>query len=322
MSMAVHAESDLSPFRQSSSGGTQQSETQLSVLQASTSRNVELSVVTAEGDRVTLTASASSESTLADYRHLGGNTKYSEHSSSRELTFSVEGDLSREELKDLKKVFSAFKKIIKKFFQGDLGGALHKADKGIARFAKSDSLASFDLALDYQRSVSVTQLSERTSSSTAEVQASPIDALPAGVDEASESDTVPPALVDTNAHAPTVEDEAVVPEESQPVIAAADPSGYDKNAFRSLVKVLQKTLQHSGFDSNRSAKLLPKLLARAIDDLKREPALVKEAPSLDSVKEQLLETLEKPSNVSSVHEVQQYQASSIYQTSLRLSAFV
>ena len=124
------------------------------------------------------------------------------------------------------------------------------------------------------------------------------------------------------AAAPSVMNETIVPEEGQPAVVPADTASFDKHSFRPLVRMLQKTLHHSGFDVPRSGKLMLKLVARAIEDLKQEPALMKEAPSLDRVKEQLLNALAESATVSNVYEVQQYQVSSAYEASLHLSAFV
>jgi hypothetical protein len=353
MDMAVRGTDDFLTQRRSP-GLSQQTETQLTTRQASTSGSAELSIVTAEGDRVTLTAKTSAQPTLTDYRHLERNAdgrsaatqvKSFEHASSREFSFVVEGDLSREELRDLKKVFKSVKQIIKKFFSGDLSGAMQKAEKGVDRFAKADSLASLDLSLDYTKSVSVTELTQRTQVAASENSLKPVNELqdnirtparPVSLPTPGRSDNIvqktadPVAKADplTIATAPLA---TKIEEQPDSLLASSEEDRlngsrdnnrtFDKRSFRALAQILNRTMQRGGFDGPQSGKLMIDLVAKAVEDLKQETTLSNEAPRLDSIKEKLLDALATSNEVTNQYEVNQYQTSRTFQASVQISAF-
>ncbi|MBL8141878.1 MAG: hypothetical protein JNM38_12245 [Acidobacteria bacterium] len=115
-----------------------------SVAATVTQSRASLTVVTAEGDRVTLSSSQSVESAAIGYDargHIGGqDVAAASRSVSRAVAVSVEGDLSADERQDLRAVARAFQAAVKD------GSATTFFDKVDAR--DLDSLAS--LSGDYQ----------------------------------------------------------------------------------------------------------------------------------------------------------------------------
>jgi hypothetical protein len=129
---------------------------QSSQAKISSQRSIDLSLVTAEGDKVTLSANAAFQAGYATYNSQGtlnGVTSVSqgesfEASLEREFSISVEGDLNKQELKDIRKALKNIIKIAKKFFKGDLDNAFVKA----LRLRPPDTIASLDAS--FQTSVS------------------------------------------------------------------------------------------------------------------------------------------------------------------------
>lgn len=88
-----------------------------SVAAVATQSRASLTVVTAEGDRVTLSSSVAAESAAIGYDargHIGGqDVSAASQSVSRAVSVSVEGDLSADEQKDLRAVAKAFQDAVK-----------------------------------------------------------------------------------------------------------------------------------------------------------------------------------------------------------------
>src|SRR5262245_29369215 len=89
----------------------------LSTFQASTDTQSRLTIVTEDGDRVTLSSHATSEVAYADYRYLGDQTAVRAQSltvgATSELSVSVEGDLSRDELHDIRRLVHDLDKVVR-----------------------------------------------------------------------------------------------------------------------------------------------------------------------------------------------------------------
>ena len=77
-------------------------------------------------------------------------------SSSQELSITVEGDLSEEELRDIRKLVRTTERLARDFARGDL----EAVQKDTRRLSKLDSLASFQGAISISQSVSVAQIQQ------------------------------------------------------------------------------------------------------------------------------------------------------------------
>ncbi|MFN7936080.1 MAG: hypothetical protein U0R19_22305 [Bryobacteraceae bacterium] len=105
------------------------------------SSSLDLSVTTAEGDKVTLSAQA-----LQAFSLESGDGKASA-SASRQLSVSVnvEGDLNEEELADIRKLALALGKSVRQAERGNIGQAL----RTVAKAADEDTIAAFQF--QYER---------------------------------------------------------------------------------------------------------------------------------------------------------------------------
>jgi hypothetical protein len=111
--------------------------------QRSTQRSAEITVTTAEGDKVTLSLAAQSQQTQSAYRASGRDSSgqpqnikggSSSSQSSQSVKVGVEGNLSDKEVADIKKLIEAFGQLT----QGD--------PSGVAQFSSLDSLSSAKFA--------------------------------------------------------------------------------------------------------------------------------------------------------------------------------
>jgi hypothetical protein len=111
--------------------------------QRSTSQSAEITVTTAEGDKVTLSLAAQTQQTQSAYKARGkdesgqpqnirGGTNSSQSSTS--VNVGIEGDINEKELADIKKLIEAFGQLT----QGD--------SSGVANFSQLESLTSAQFA--------------------------------------------------------------------------------------------------------------------------------------------------------------------------------
>lgn len=124
--------------------------------------SAQLTVVTDEGDRVTPSSrtAVSAGVGVYDFRDggLAAHAETMQFSASREFALSVEGDLSKDELKDIRRVINGVEKVTRKFLKGDLDGAARKA----AKLGDLGSLAGFDYAFEQREAVVVAAVSQVT----------------------------------------------------------------------------------------------------------------------------------------------------------------
>jgi len=158
----------------------------------------DITIVTAEGDKVTLSADSVSELSYASYDSKGrmgesGFAVAGEFHASRELSITVEGDLSRDELKDIRRAV----KTIMKATRDALSGDPEKAAERVEKLGNLDQIASVEAAVTVSREVSVARVSGAVLAAPAEVspetEATPIEAPPAPKETQPESEA--PTLV-------------------------------------------------------------------------------------------------------------------------------
>src|SRR5262245_65927746 len=79
---------------------------------ASRSQSADITIVTAEGDRVTLSASMGAQAEYAP-------NEYATYNAYGRVSVTIEGDLSRSELKDIRKAIRTIEKAARDMARGD-----------------------------------------------------------------------------------------------------------------------------------------------------------------------------------------------------------
>jgi hypothetical protein len=128
-------------------------------------RNVELNLVTKEGDTVTLSLAGRYQGLSIGYREAGQDetgayaNQFWLASGEYEQNFSmrIEGDLSAEELKEIGQVLKTIDKMVKHFVNDRLRPLMQKA----RQLGKSETIAGLELSMSYSRRVLVAEQSER-----------------------------------------------------------------------------------------------------------------------------------------------------------------
>ena len=125
-------------------------------------RSTDLTLVTGDGDRVTLSSSTDRQASFEVYNSSGAinGTSTSAHmesfslSSGRSMSISVEGELSEQEMADIALVASSVDKMATKFFSGDVDEALASVlDAGATG---SGTISSISASMSHTRSFSFT----------------------------------------------------------------------------------------------------------------------------------------------------------------------
>lgn len=134
---------------------------ELNRITRSLEQHANVTLVTAEGDRVTLSSGSQAQMTYATYedlRYMRG--RFAEFHSetfglevSREYAILVDGDLNEKELRDIRKAVRAIEKIMRDFLSGNIARA---ADKAI-KISQLESISSLDASLQFERSLSLEQ---------------------------------------------------------------------------------------------------------------------------------------------------------------------
>lgn len=164
------------------------------------SRSSDITLVTAEGDTVTLSASQTKEIWFDTYSSKGqstGSDAALSASKSSEFSMTVEGDLNKEELKDIRKAI----RTIWKAERDILKGHDERATERTTKLAELDQIASIDAKLEFRQTVSVTQTTVEP----------PASGIPTSVE--------PPAI-----ETPAVNDVPGLPEPTPQSVTASVPS--------------------------------------------------------------------------------------------------
>jgi hypothetical protein len=263
--------------------GTQRLDTKVSGVAVSNDFTGRLSVTTAEGDTITLSADLESDFRAVNYKsHIEGDgkgvdveAKYAEFSLKQEFGVTVEGDLSAQEIKDLEKLFRKVANIFRQYLNGNDDEALAKTAKLAERFGRLSSLSGLDLNVDVERSV--TLLAAQVAS---EATGHPV--LPTGQQPQASSTTTPTA---TPGEAPSTA--AAIPQPStgttaptqQSTDAAAPASdqttrlvapAQDASRQKSLVQQVLDALKDTRVESHKVHKYLPDFLDKLREDLGKE----------------------------------------------------
>jgi hypothetical protein len=286
--MSVQALAQVDPtqfFNLSSANGTapQRLDTKVTGVAVSNDFSGRLSVTTADGDKITLSADIESDFLAASYKsHVegGGTTtdveaKYAKYSLKQEFGVTVEGDLSEQEVKDLTKLFRKVANIFEKYLNGQDEAALAKTAKLVERFGRLSSLSDLDLNVEVERSV--TALAARI---VTEVTGQPT--LPASQQPqtpATTSQAVTPGGAPATAVVipqPPTGTTALTPSSTSVPVANAinithlSVPAQETQQPRSLAQQILNALQEANVESRKVEKYLPDFLQKLREDLRKE----------------------------------------------------
>ncbi|HKO30544.1 MAG TPA: hypothetical protein VJU54_05365 [Nitrospiraceae bacterium] len=284
--MSVQALTQVHPqqlFRLPSTNATgfQRLDTQVSGVAISNDFTGRLSVTTAEGDTITLSADLESEFRAANYKsHTEGDgktvdvqVKYAEYSLKQELGVTVEGDLNEQEIKDLEKLFRKVSNIFKQYLSGQDDEALVKMAKLAERFGNLSSLSGLDLGVDVERSVTIfaaqvaSELTGRSALPSSEQQQSPVATSPSATPGAAPSAVAAIPQSSTGTSAPT-QPSTTVPSSDQATLLVA--SAQDAAHPKSLVQQVLDALEASRVESHKVHKYLSDFFQKLREDLRDE----------------------------------------------------
>jgi hypothetical protein len=264
-------------------GGTQRLDTKVSGVAVSNDFTGRLSVTTAEGDKITLSANVESDLLAASYKsHVVGDgktvdveAKYAEFSLKQEFGVTVQGDLNEQEIKDLAKLFRRVANIFEKYIHGQDEAALAKTAKLVERFGRLSSLSGLDLNVDVERSVTALAaqiVSEVTGQSVPPTGQQP--QIPATTSQAA----TPGGAPSTAAVIPQPSTGTTAP--TQPSTDAAAPASdqttrliaptQDALRQKSLVQQVLDALKETRVESHKVQKYLPDFFEKLREDLRQE----------------------------------------------------
>ncbi|RPH81183.1 MAG: hypothetical protein EHM80_03175 [Nitrospiraceae bacterium] len=286
--MSVHALTQIDPtqfFRLPSTNGTgtQRLDTQVSGVAVTNDFSGRLSVTTAEGDTITLSADLESDfRAVHDTSSVEGNgttvdvdATYAEYSMKHEFGITIEGDLNEEEVKDLARLFRKVANIFTQYASGQDDEALAKAAKLAERFGNLSSLSGLDLSVDVERSVTV--LAAQVASEVTGLPALPIDRLPQT--PVTTTHTVTPGGAPSTAAAiPQPSTGTTAPTPLSTTSSVTNPTtgahlsapASETQKPRSLVQQILEALEEAGLESRKVQKYLPDFLKKLREDLEKE----------------------------------------------------
>ncbi len=160
---------DAAPNYSPQSAGSQMSfnpsqpvrSTGVSTLNANTSSSADIAIVTADGDRLTLSSSSFTEATYARYNGQGRlqgqrvniGVETLELTSSNQVNIMVEGNLDEDELADIQSLLNNLEETVTGFLTGDVDEALAQA----LEISNLDSIGSLDASFQWSQSIAVNQ---------------------------------------------------------------------------------------------------------------------------------------------------------------------
>ena len=242
-----------------------------------------LSVTTAEGDTITLSANVESDFLAASYKsHVEGDgtttdveAKYAEYSLKQEFGVTIEGDLNEQEVKDLTKLFRKVANIFEKYLNGQDDAALAKTAKLVERFGRLSSLSGLDLNVDVERSVTalaariVTEVTGQPTLPTSQQPQTSVTTsqavTPGGAPAAGA--VIPPPPTGTTAPTPP---STATPAANATDITHLSAPAQETQQPRSLAQQILDALQETNVESRKVQKYLPDFLQKLREDLGKE----------------------------------------------------
>lgn len=292
MTVAAIPQFDSSKFFQSpvaAGGGAQRLDTKVSAISASTDLTGQLSVTTAEGDKITLTADFEARYRAVNYQAKAETEQGTaevkatsiEASLKKQYGVTVEGDLNEQELHDLEKLFRKVSNIFRKYFRGQDDEGLAKTAKLADKFGGLSSLSSLDLSVDVERSVTV--VAAQVASVVTGRPALP-ENRPAQTPTSTQTSRIPSTAVTPGAAPSTA---AAIPQSSTGTSAPTQPStdaaapvadttthlvapAPDASQPKSLVEQVLAAFDEAKVESEKIRKYLPDFLKKLREDLGKE----------------------------------------------------
>jgi hypothetical protein len=187
----------------STSASTQMTQTQLAA--KSETRHLEMNLVTAEGDKVTLSIDSQSMALMAGYQEAGSSSEgsytrqgyLSARTSERSVALTVEGDLNEQEKKDIRKVIHTLKKMMHQFVNDKIRPMVANA----RRLGKLETVAGLDVEMSYSRQTLVAEQQQITTTYNKQGQitapqetSEPAENEPTWDEVASQADTLTDAM--------------------------------------------------------------------------------------------------------------------------------
>ncbi len=137
------------------SRGTQPSAVQQSRISAFRKQQADITIVTAEGDRVTLSSTSQTHALYSAYNRTGshgqGSTQSLSVQQSHNLSISIEGNLNEQELRDIRKALRAIRKVGKEVAAGEIGQAQQGAHAISKSISTSGTISSLQATLQYEQ---------------------------------------------------------------------------------------------------------------------------------------------------------------------------
>ena len=263
--------------------GTQRLDTQVSGVAVSNDFTGRLSVTTAEGDTITLSADLESDFRAVNYKAQAAgdgktvdvDAKYAQFSLKQEFGVTVEGDLNEQEVKDLAKLFRKVANIFKKYLSGQDDEALAKTAKLAERFGRLSSLSGLDLTVDVERSVTVfaAQIASEVTGQPA-VPTGPQPQIPTVTSHIATPGGAPSTAAvipqpSTGTTAPTPSSTAAPVANSADITHLSAP-GQETQRPRSLAQQILEALEETRVESRKVRKYLPDFLQKLREDLRKE----------------------------------------------------
>jgi hypothetical protein len=267
--------------------GGQRLDTKVSGVAVSNDFSGRLSVTTAEGDTITLSADLESDFRAVNYTsHTEGDgqsvdarAKYAEYSLKQEFGVTVEGDLNEQEVKDLEKLFRKVANIFKQYVSGQDEEALAKTAKLAERFGHLSSLSGLDLSVDVERSVTIfaaqvaSEVTGRPALPADQQQQTPVTTSGTATPGVAPSTVAAIPQSSTGTSAPTQPStDAVVPtpDAATRLVAPAQNVSNPKSLAKSLAQQVLDALEASKVESHKVHKYLPDFFRKLREDLHDE----------------------------------------------------
>lgn len=293
--MAVSALTPFDPSRffqapAADPASPQRLDTKVSAISAAADLSGRLSVTTAEGDKITLSADFSSRYQTVNYQAqaqtengtVDVSAKSIEASLTQQYGVTVEGDLNEQELSDLQKLFHKVGSIFRKFFNGQDDQALAKTAKLADKFGGLSSLSGLDLSINVERSVTIVAAqvaSDVTGSSSVPTQ--PTDPAQASTaTNPSGTEATPGVAPSTAAAIPQSSTGTTAPTQpsSDAAAAAADGTTHlvvpataqDASPLQSLAQQVLDAFHEAKVESQKVRKYLPDFFKKLREDLSNE----------------------------------------------------
>jgi len=243
----------------------------LTCLNVSEDQSADINIFTAEGDTVTLSSDYHSEATLLTYQHLAfSNSGYEaeqgklvDYNEERNVSLSVTGSLSDQEMADIQALLSDLGEMLKAFLTGNNEGegGVEENSTDISRYS---SLTAYQADFEYKASMQYLNLE----TDQLAVEASGFPKLPAEM-ASPQAPALQPAAASEPAAVPSPQSAAptAVAAESAPKPAAPSAVPVAVETAKSVVVQdehaagqMEKKVRDSGLRPRRFMRLLKKFL--------------------------------------------------------------